>query len=148
MEEEIRRFRLRRGDVLLTEGGDPDKLGRGTYWQDEIDECIHQNHIFRVRVIDHTLMPEFVSAQIGSEYGKSYFLKHAKQTTGIATINRKVLGAFPLGIPPLNVQRRVVRHMQAQMVEATRTIGAVERAVAEVDRLPAALLRQVFSGGL
>jgi type I restriction enzyme, S subunit len=49
-DQEIARFRLQRGDLLLTEGGDPDKLGRGTLWNDELPEAIHQNHIFRVRV--------------------------------------------------------------------------------------------------
>lgn len=36
--------------TLLTEGGDPDKLGRGTLWKGELSECIHQNHVFRVRL--------------------------------------------------------------------------------------------------
>ena len=49
-EREIDRYRLVRNDLLLTEGGDPDKLGRGTVWRGELDECIHQNHIFRVRL--------------------------------------------------------------------------------------------------
>ena len=34
-ESEIGRFRLRRDDLLLTEGGDPDKLGRGALWKEE-----------------------------------------------------------------------------------------------------------------
>ena len=31
-EAEIDRLRLRPGDLILTEGGDPDKLGRGCVW--------------------------------------------------------------------------------------------------------------------
>jgi len=46
-EDEIARYRLQKDDLLLTEGGDPDKLGRGTLWKEELHECIHQNHIFR-----------------------------------------------------------------------------------------------------
>ncbi|MBK7976353.1 MAG: restriction endonuclease subunit S [Deltaproteobacteria bacterium] len=79
--EEIRRYRLLEGDVLLTEGGDPDKLGRGAVWHGEIDPCIHQNHIFRVRCVSPRLLPEFASAVLGSELGKRYFLRAAKQTT-------------------------------------------------------------------
>jgi type I restriction enzyme S subunit len=73
-EAEIRKLQLRFGDLLLTEGGDADKLGRGTFWKGEIEECIHQNHIFRVRFGLGEYSPEFVSAQIGSAYGKAYFL--------------------------------------------------------------------------
>ncbi len=47
---DIEKYRLLDGDILLTEGGDPDKLGRGTVWREHIEGCIHQNHIFRVRI--------------------------------------------------------------------------------------------------
>ena len=47
---DIEKYALQDGDILLTEGGDPDKLGRGTVWNGQIPMCIHQNHIFRVRV--------------------------------------------------------------------------------------------------
>jgi type I restriction enzyme, S subunit len=62
-EEEIDACRLQPGDILLTEGGDPDKLGRGTYWQGEISECLHQNHIFRIRFDQDQLDPAFLAAK-------------------------------------------------------------------------------------
>jgi restriction endonuclease S subunit len=99
-EEEIEKLRLRVGDLLLTEGGDADKLGRGTLWRGELPLCIHQNHIFRVRFDPEQFAPEFIAAQVASPYGKAYFLAHAKQTTGIATINQRMLAAFPLIAPP------------------------------------------------
>lgn len=52
---------LRDGDVLMTEGGDIDKLGRGTVWRGEIDNCLHQNHIFAVRTKKHILLPEYLA---------------------------------------------------------------------------------------
>src|SRR5581483_348177 len=68
-EDEARRLALQRGDLLLTEGGDRDKLGRGALWSNEVAECIHQNHIFRVR-LHPSVDPNFASFQIGSPYGK------------------------------------------------------------------------------
>lgn len=97
------------GDILLTEGGDPDKLGRGHVWNNEVPNCIHQNHIFSVRVKDPSLIrPEFLSAQIASQRGKRYFLKVGKQTTGIATINKTVLSEFEPFIPPVEIQDRYI----------------------------------------
>lgn len=105
--EDVEKFRLRQGDVLLTEGGDPDKLGRGAVWTYEIENCIHQNHIFRVRVHSaNEIIPIFLSALIGSVYGKKYFLRAAKQTTGIATINSTQLKKFPVILPPIELQRK------------------------------------------
>ena len=97
---DIAKYRLLDGDILLTEGGDPDKLGRGTVWRTHIEDCIHQNHIFRVRIKTDNLLPDFLSVLIGSERGKRYFLRAAKQTTGIASINSTQLKNFPLLIPP------------------------------------------------
>jgi type I restriction enzyme S subunit len=106
-EVEIEDCLLKYGDVLLTEGGDPDKLGRGTYWEEQVPECAHQNHIFRVRFDLLEFDPAFLAFQFGSPYGKAYFLRHAKQTTGIATINKQVLSAFPLMVPSLDEQRDI-----------------------------------------
>ncbi|HGF7184845.1 TPA: restriction endonuclease subunit S [Vibrio cholerae] len=104
-EKDAEKCKLLRGDILLTEGGDPDKLGRGDVWNGEIDNCIHQNHIFSVRVKDEDYVrPAFLSAVIGSQRGKRYFLKVGKQTTGIATINKTVLSEFCPIVPPLELQ--------------------------------------------
>lgn len=104
-ERDAENCRLSKGDILLTEGGDPDKLGRGHVWNDEIKNCIHQNHIFSVRVLDNEFVrPEFLSSVISSSRGKRYFLKVGKQTTGIATINKTVLSEFEPFIPPVTLQ--------------------------------------------
>ena len=76
-------------------------------WRDEVPDCIHQNHIFRVRPSER-VAAEFLSAIIGSERGKRYFLRAAKQTTGIATINMTQLRAFPVLLPPRALQDRFV----------------------------------------
>ena len=92
---DVDKFQLKPKDILLTEGGDPDKLGRGAVWHGEIENCIHQNHIFRIRLSSDMMIPEYASMLISSERGKRYFLKSAKQTTGIASINMGQLKKCP-----------------------------------------------------
>jgi type I restriction enzyme S subunit len=147
-EAEIGRLRLRSGDLLLTEGGDLDKLGRGTVWRDELPECLHQNHIFRVRFDLNQFLPDFVSAQIGSHYGKGYFLAHGKRTTGIATINQRVLAAFPLMAPDRAEQERIVNTLHAQQVRAERMNHALGARLTEIGAMSGVLLRRAFSGDL
>lgn len=107
------KYQLAKGDLLLTEGGDPDKLGRGYIWNSEIPNCIHQNHIFSVRINDQNLIrPEFLSALISSQRGKQYFLKVGKQTTGIATINKTVLSEFKPFIPSVKKQETYLNMIQ------------------------------------
>lgn len=112
-ESNIDRYLLKPGDVLLTEGGDFDKLGRGAIWQGEINPCLHQNHIFVVRTKDDLLMPEFLSLLTGSAYGKAYFLKCSKQSTNLASINSTQLKEFPVLLPPLTEQRKIVEAVNA-----------------------------------
>ena len=108
LETDIEKYALRYGDILLTEGGDPDKLGRGSVWRAEVEPCIHQNHIFRVRSDNTKVLPEYLSALIGSSRGKRYFLRAAKQTTGIASINMTQLKGFPVLLPPITLQDKYI----------------------------------------
>jgi type I restriction enzyme S subunit len=134
--------RLINGDILLTEGGDPDKLGRGYVWHGEIENCIHQNHIFSVRIHDQNKIdPLFLSAVIGSQRGKRYFLKVGKQTTGIATINKTVLSEFMPFLPPYK--------LQLKYVEVLKKIQAVKRQYKSANTgLFESLSQKAFSGKL
>jgi len=145
-EAEIEKCRLRYGDILLTEGGDADKLGRRMYWEEQLPLCLHQNHIFRVRLPSDAFCPEYTAFQFGSPYGKAYFAAHAKQTTGIATINRRVLENFPLVRPPLANQRRIAARLREQLAEVAQARAAVQAQLAAAQAIPAATLRQVFEG--
>jgi type I restriction enzyme S subunit len=142
--DEIERYRLQRNDLLLTEGGDPDKLGRGTLWNDELPECIHQNHVFRVRLHGPEIEPLFLNWLIGSERGKRYFLRSAKQTTGIASINMTQLRSFPLILPPLDLQRAFV----SRMSEVTSFAAVLQTSATAVDELFASLQQRAFRGEL
>lgn len=103
------RYLLRNGDVVLTEGGDFDKLGRGFIWNGEIDGCVHQNHIFAVRVDRSQLIPEYFAHLSQSPYGKAYFLSVAHKTTNLACINTTKLKGFPVLIPTLDEQEEIVQ---------------------------------------
>ena len=141
---EIEKWRLRDGDLLLTEGGDLDKLGRGTCWREQLPLCIHQNHIFRVRLPEDRYDPDFVSLQVGSGYGKAYFFAHAKKTTGIASINQQVLGSFPLLSPPLPEQQRIARALRERLAVVEEARRAAQAQVDEAAQITRAILRSAF----
>jgi type I restriction enzyme S subunit len=138
---EVEKYRLQPGDLLMTEGGDPDKLGRGALWSGEIETCLHQNHIFKVRADRSRLLPEYLCELVGSRYGKAYFLRVAKKTTGIATINRTQLGGFPVVVPPLDRQAEFVEKFAAVRSIQSQQSAATAKAQAAFD----ALLARCFS---
>jgi type I restriction enzyme S subunit len=109
---EKERYLLRVDDVLMTEGGDLDKLGRGFIWRGEIADCIHQNHVFAVRVDRELLEPQFLAYLSQSPYGKAYFLSVAHKTTNLASINTTKLKGLPILVPSLQEQRRIVQVLE------------------------------------
>ena len=138
---------LMAGDILFTEGGDRDKLGRGWVWKGEIDRCIHQNHVFRSRLLLSEMHPEFVSWW-GNSFGQTFFEQSGKQTTNLASINLSVLSSFPVPLPPLAEQRRIVAEVDRRISVIQQAEAAVETNLARADRLRQSILKQAFSGKL
>lgn len=108
---ELNRFALKVGDVLMNEGGDFDKLGRGAVWEGQIDPCLHQNHVFRVRCDDSKLLPAFLAAYSSSVRGKTYFVQASKQTTNLASINSTQLKAFGISCPSVAEQLFITQRL-------------------------------------
>jgi type I restriction enzyme S subunit len=140
--DEAGQYMLKAGDVLMTEGGDIDKLGRGTVWNGEIADCLHQNHVFRVRANRESLVPAYLAAVIGAEYGKRYFMRVAKRTTNLASTNKTQVRAFPLPVPPVDEQRQIV----AILMAAQQRVAAEDVRLQMLERLKRGLMQGLLTG--
>ncbi|MDX2286075.1 MAG: restriction endonuclease subunit S [Bacteroidia bacterium] len=140
--EKAERYSLQVGDVLMTEGGDFDKLGRGTIWKGEIPKCVHQNHIFAVRPDPNQVLPYYLASYSGSPRGKQYFIASSKQSTNLASINSTQLKAFPLPLPPLAEQRKIA----AILSTWDRAIGQTEALLAQLRQRNRGLAQQLLTG--
>lgn len=138
-EDDRRRCRLEPGDLLMTEGGDIDKLGRCAMWRGEVETCLHQNHVFRVRM-GREVLPDYARAFMQSDTARGYFLRVAKRTTGIASINKTQLGRLPVWVPPLPLQTAFAA--QARRIEAMAR--ALDTATAKAEATAAALSARLF----
>lgn len=143
--EEVEKYRLLPQDLLITEGGDWDKVGRTAIWRGEVGECLHQNHVFKARPFVPDFNDRWMEMYLNSTIARSYFARASKQTTNLASINMTQLKACLLPIPPLAEQHRIVARfdelmalcdvLKARLAES-RTIqgqlatALVERAVA------------------
>lgn len=107
-EDEIEKYLLRNGDLLITEGGDWDKVGRTAIWRDELPESLHQNHVFRARAVIADWEPRWAEMYLNSASARDYFAGSSKQTTNLASINMTQLRACAFPLPPLVEQRRIV----------------------------------------
>lgn len=139
---ELSRYSLRHGDVLMTEGGDFDKLGRGFVWEEQIPGCLHQNHVFAVRPDIDKLDSFFLSYQAGSSYGKGYFASCSKQSTNLASINSSQLKEYPVLLPSLQEQKAIIRVIQ----KWDSSIDLTERLIAAEQECRTWLMQQLLTG--
>ncbi len=140
--KEIERYLLEIGDVVLTEGGDFDKLGRGAVWKGQVQGCLHQNHVFAVRTDRNMLLPDFFAAQSASHYGKLYYLTCAKRSTKLASINSTQLKQFPVLLPPIPEQRRITEILSTW----DRAIETVEALIEGARAQKKALMQSLLTG--
>lgn len=138
---QVARYSLQHGDVLMTEGGDFDKLGRGHIWHGEIPVCLHQNHVFVVR--PHSdLLSYFLASVTSSDYGRAYFLSCSKQSTNLASINSSQLKAFPVPLPPFREQEAITLRLSIW----DRGIRQLSDLIAAKVRFKQGLMQQLLTG--
>jgi type I restriction enzyme S subunit len=142
--KDLERFRLVDGDILMTEGGDPDKLGRGSIWRNQVEGCIHQNHVFRVRTERSKLAPEYLAALLRTQYAKHYFLSCAKRSSNLASVNHTQVRAFPVPVPPVALQRKFVSAVDQWDQTYERLASALRESVGMFN----SLLHHSFTGEL
>jgi len=140
-------LRLLPGDILFNEGGDRDKLGRGWIWEGQIDNCVHQNHVFRARLYTDELDPRFVSTH-GNAFGRLWFERMGKQTTNLASLNRTTLRSFPVPIPPAAEQQRIMNVLVAWTAAIRAATEHVDAQTRRSNLLRSTVLAVAFSGSL
>ncbi|MDD2605456.1 MAG: restriction endonuclease subunit S, partial [Desulfobacteraceae bacterium] len=137
---------LRNGDVVITEGGDIDKLGRGAIWTGEIEHCLHQNHIFAIRPVLASLIPGFLSRMMESHHGRSYFYLTSKRTTNLASTNQTTLGLLPLFLPSIEEQTQIARFLDWKAAQINKFIRNKRRLIELLKEQKQNVINQAVTG--
>ena len=144
--DEDLKYRLHSGDVLMTEGGDRDKLGRGCVWHGEIEPCLHQNHVFAVQTNETILLPEFLEYLTASDVGRSYFDVTAIKTTNLACTSSSKVLAFTIPLPPIEEQIEIVNFIKKRSLKLNKLIMKKELLVQELESYKKSLIYEVVTG--
>lgn len=138
---------LQPGDVLMNEGGDRDKLGRGWVWDGQISNCIHQNHVFRLRPRLRDLPGRYIS-YYANEFAQRYFVDEGKQTTNLASISLGKVSALPIPVAPPEEMMLIVERIERSFQKIDGIALDAARAMALLDRLDESFLAKAFRGEL
>jgi type I restriction enzyme S subunit len=145
--EELSRYRLEKGDLLIVEGnGSLQHIGRNALFNEEIEDCIHQNHLIRVRVNRAEADPEYVSRFLDSASGRMQMIAKAQTTTGLFTLSVSRVEQLEVPLPPLFEQRRIAAKLAEQIAATERMRAALEEQFTTIKQLLAALPGRAFSG--
>lgn len=144
MRGDLERYRLQENDVLMNEGGDNDKLGRGHIWRDEIPNCVHQNHVFAIR--PHGVSSEWLNAYKGSVAAQSFFTFRSKQTTNLASISSSNLLDLPVPRPPEEEQIKILAHISSATSRIDTLISKTEHSINLLREHRTALITAAVTG--
>ncbi|MGY2491060.1 restriction endonuclease subunit S [Cupriavidus sp. CP313] len=142
---EAKNYLLRAGDILVTEGGDIDKLGRGNCWDGQIEECLHQNHVFAIRVLKK-VRPEYVALITGVSYARRYFTTTANKTTNLASTNKTKLGNLPVLVPPLLEQDAILDYCSKIKAHYEGLIGSIKKEISALKGMKSSLVVEAVTG--
>ncbi|WP_242907569.1 restriction endonuclease subunit S [Actinomadura terrae] len=145
--QKARQLELRPGDVLLNEGGDRDKLGRGWIWEGQIPGCIHQNHVFRARVLDSVLHPKLL-AWHANGFGKRWCEVNGKQSVNLASISLAKIKMLPLPLPPIEEQKQLVAEAEQYLTLLDNAERTARASLSRAYELRKSLLTEAFAGRL
>nr|WP_247738780.1 restriction endonuclease subunit S [Shimia sp. R9_2] len=135
------------GDILLNEGGDLDKLGRGWVWRSEIDRCIHQNHVFRARPVLKELSSEFISLYANG-FGQGFFMDKGKQSVNLASISLTAISGLPIPLPSTEEQAELARLLDDEITNLKKLEQLCEAELKRSAALRQSILKDAFSGHL
>lgn len=138
---------LQDGDILLNEGGDLDKLGRGWVWHSQIDPCIHQNHVFRGRPILPDISSKFVS-YYANAFGQGFFMDKGKQSVNLASISLTAISGLPIPLPPASEQAEIAKRISAKLREIDGVRNWCETELKRSASLRQSILKDAFAGRL
>jgi type I restriction enzyme S subunit len=140
-EAEQSRLELRAGDLLVCEGG---SIGRTALWNNEVEGCLHQNHLHRLRVKSGRADAQFGVFWLwyAFDVAKLYFGRG--NITTIPNLSQSKLAELPMALPPLPEQKKIAKILTT----VQRAIEEQERIIQTTTELKKALMQKLFTEGL
>lgn len=142
-EQEYEAVRLISGDLLIVEGNGSDtQIGRSAIWNGQIDPCVHQNHLIRVRLRDEAL-PLYVQTFLSSSEGRRQIMAKAVNTSGLHTLSTRKIRSIEIPVPPFSLQREFADF--AASIDKSKF--AVQKALDELNATTKKILNQELGLG-
>jgi len=146
---ELERYKLMSGDLLVVEGnGSPSQVGRAVMWGGELNDCVHQNHLIRVRPSGGAVNPRFLEIAWNAPETRRRLSDLASSTSGLHTLSTRKIKALRLPMPTLADQNDAVESVDRWRTGIDVTAASLGMLSRRSEVLRRSLLRAAFSGRL
>ena len=145
---ELEKYRLQPGDLLVVEGnGSPQQIGRAACWGGEIADCVHQNHLIRVRP-GRSLVPRYLALYWNAPHTALILRDVASSTSGLYTLSTAKVKSIPIPLAPEPEQWRIADDVDRHLETASRLEQSIQSAMDRLRAIRRSILAVAFSGGL
>ena len=140
--EEYDRFLLRKGDLLVCEGGE---VGRCSIWRGDLSPCGYQKALLRMRPLRSDEHVRYMFYTLAHVAASGYFAASGSPNT-ISHLTAEKLRVFRFPKPPLNEQVQISDYLDAFIASLRQTEGAIQRAVDLLREYRTALISGAVTG--
>jgi type I restriction enzyme S subunit len=144
---EAARYCLRQGDFLFNTRNSFELVGKTAVFNIEEDDWLFNNNIMRVRFING-VSSEFILWAFHSKEVKSQLESIKSNTTSVCAIYDRQLATITIPVPSLVKQQQIAHALNNQMSVTNQIKQTIQDEIDAINKLPAALLRQAFTGKL
>ena len=139
---ELERFTVRRGDLLVCEGGE---AGRCAIWQGELDPCGYQKALHRLRPLDRVRdAPRFLYYTLSAAVTRGAFASRQGTTIGHLTGDMLRVHRFPF--PPTSEQHAIAHHLDHATASIDALVARTNDAIALLQEYRTALISAAVTG--
>lgn len=145
--EDVERYQLHPGDILLNEGQSPEYLGRPAMYKGELPGACFTNTLIRFQA-GPSVLPEFALMVFRHHMHSGRYIQEGKITTNLAHLGAGRFADVEFPLPSLGEQREIVRKAEALFSVADRIEARYTAMRAHAQRLAPQVLAKAFRGEL
>jgi len=143
-EDELNKFRLKNGSVVINRVNSKEYLGKCALIENLIEPTVFESNMMNFELNESIVHPRFVVDQMCTEFIKRQILTNSKDAVNQSSINQANVRSFNIRVPALKLQQRYVE-IVSKFILSKKTNMTHMR---ECNSLFSSLSQKAFAGEL
>ncbi len=146
--EEIERYRLELGDLVVNRVNSMPYLGKCALVRSLIEPTVFESNMMRIKLDTDKVEGDWITYYLSSHSGRKELTKNAKQAVNQASINQTDVGNALVPIPSIKEQKRLVTVIESRLSVCDSIEQTVDTALQQAEAMRQSILKDAFEGRL